>query len=99
MSAPNCKLKEMVFVKTTSPNPVLHGRIGTTVVFLGNRVLPCCWREHKNMWVVELANPVQSPLGPFRHVGIADADLFPIRPGPDPDAVDTSRPIEQGIGA
>lgn len=92
MSGPNCKPNELVMVKTSCPNPNLHGHFGTTVRFLGNLRLPCCGQVHANVWLVELATSVETRCGPMRHFGLADEDLKPIRPGPDAIDEDTTVP-------
>lgn len=95
MTALNCKPGEIAFVRTTCPEKTLHGKFGTCVALLGNTPCPCCGEMLMNMWVFRFAGPYRAPSGRVYLAGpIYDKFLCPIRPGKDPEDVDTARPVE-----
>ncbi len=94
MAEPKCQKGDVVMVKTSASMKKLHNHFGTTLLFIGDRKLPCCQQVHRNLWAVELASPIDTQFGPMRHFGLQDEDLLPIRPGKDPEGVDTHEPVD-----
>lgn len=97
----NCVAGDLAFVRPSKDiSPKLHDRIVSVVCFLGDMRCPCCADTLRNVWMCELSSPIalppwQDPTGLLRtrFAAIQDKDLRPIRPGKDPEGVETARPL------